>query len=157
MSKKLLIPVFTVVLLIGAVSFFVMWQGSKSLETQFATGKTVLLDFTSINCVNPVSVSNARWQVAMLVTNRGTRPILISRIYVNEKQVDVYGLAHGDTLQDGNLMGTSVSKEGLRLEPGETSNVYVWVGNKLFSSGSRIVIHFNDPKSVTLMKSITLS
>jgi hypothetical protein len=54
-------------------------------------------------------------------------------------------------------MGTSVPKDGVRLDPGESSNVYVWVGNKLFSSGSRIVIHFNDPNSVTLMKSITLS
>jgi archaellum component FlaG (FlaF/FlaG flagellin family) len=157
MSKKLLIPVFTGILLIVAVSFFVLWQGSKSLETEFATGKTVLLDFTSINCVNPVSVLNARWQIAMLVTNRGTRPLLISRVYVNEKPVDLYGLAHGDTLQDGNLMGTSVPKDGVRLDPGESSNVYVWVGNKLYSSGSRIVIHFNDPNSVTLMKSITLS
>jgi hypothetical protein len=87
MSKKLLIPVFTVILLIVAVSFFVLWQGSKSLETEFATGKTVLLDFTSINCVNPVSVLKARWQIAMLVTNRGTRPVLISRVYVNEKPV----------------------------------------------------------------------
>jgi archaellum component FlaG (FlaF/FlaG flagellin family) len=134
-----------------------MWKGSESLETDFSTGKTVLLDFSAINCVNPVSVNKARWQVAMLLTNRGTRPLLISRVYVNEKQVDLNGLIHGDSLQDGTQMGTSISEEGLRLEPGETSNVYVWVGNKLFSSGSRIVIHFNDPNSVTMMKSITLT
>ena len=157
MSKKLVVPIITTVLLLVAVSFFILWQGSKSLETEFATGKTVLLDFTAINCVNPVSVSNAKWQVSMLVTNRGTRPLSISRVYVNEKQVDIYGLIHGGTLQDGNLMGTSIPKESLRLDPGETSNVYVWVGNKLFSRGSRVVIHFNDPNSVTLMKSITLS
>jgi hypothetical protein len=157
MSKKLVIPVLTTVLLLIAVSFFIMWQGSKSLETEFASGKTVVLDFTSVNCVNPVTVQNAKWQVAMLVTNRGTRPLLISRVYLNENQVDLYGLVHGDTLQDGTKIGTSIPQEGLRVEPGESSNIYVWVGKNLYSSGSRVVIHFNDPNSVTLMKSITLS
>jgi hypothetical protein len=134
-----------------------MWKSSSSLETGFSTGKTVLLDFTSINCVKPVTVSNARWQLAILVTNRGTNSLLISKVYLNQKEVDIYGLVFGDSLEDGKKIGTSITGKGLRLEPGESSNLYVWIGDKLFSSGSRIVIHVNDPNSVTLMKSIALS
>ena len=75
---------------------------------------------------------------------------------MNGKQVDVYGRVHGNSLIDGNQVGTSISKEGLLVDPGYNYNVYIWIGNKLLSSGSQIIIQFNDPKSITMMKSITL-
>ena len=90
-----------------------------------------------------------------MVSNRGSQT-RVNRVYLNGREVDVYGLVHGDSLPDGRKLGTSVSTEGLLFESGETGNIYVWVGSELFSSGTQVVLHFNDPNSVTSMKTITL-
>jgi hypothetical protein len=132
-------------------------MGSGNIETDYDSGKTVSLDFVSIKCVTPISVGNARWQISMLVSYSGDRPFSILRVYVNDDQVDEYGLIHGDSLEDGSQIGTSVPSDGMSIESGNVENIYVWVGNELFSSGSQIVIRFNDPHSVTMMKAITLS
>jgi hypothetical protein len=155
--KKVIIPIISATLIVVVAFFFIIWTNSNALETKFSSGKTVSLDIPFAKCVNPVSVSNARWQISMLVINRGIKSVLISRVYVNEEQVDMYDLVHGDSLPDGNNIGTSVPEEGLQIQPNETVNIYVWIGNNLFSSGTQVVIHFNDPNSVTLMKSISLS
>ena len=99
----------------------------------------------------------AAFQVEILLTNRGYVSKTLSRVYVNQNQVDVYGLDHGDTLLDGNHVGTSISEEGLRVDPGKNYTVYIWIGDNLYSSGSQIIIQFNDPNSITMMKSITLT
>jgi hypothetical protein len=132
-------------------------MGSGNIETDYDSGKTVSLDFVSIKCVTPVSVGNARWQISMLVSFRGNKPLSILRVYVNDQQVDEYGLIHGDSLEDGSQIGTSVPADGMSIESGDMENIYIWVGNELFSSGSQIVIRFNDPQSVILMKSVKLT
>ncbi|MFC1802337.1 hypothetical protein ACFL0D_00025 [Thermoproteota archaeon] len=155
--KKVIIPIISAALLVVFAFFFIMWASSNSLETTFSSDKTVSLDIPFSKCVSPVTVSNARWQISMLVTNRSSKTVLISRVYLNEVQVDIYDLVHGGSLPDGNNIGTSVPIEGLHMQPNDTVNIYIWIGNKLFSSGSRVVIHFNDPNSVTLMKSVSLT
>lgn len=156
MSKKLVIPVISILMLLFALSFLVNFMGRESLETGF-TGNTVKLDFIKTKCVTPVTVNEAKWEIEITLTKHGTGSMLLSRVYVNEKQVDVYGLAQGDTLIDGNQIGTSISNQGLLVEPGNNYRVFIWIGNKLLSSGSQIIIQFNDPNSITLMKSITLT
>ena len=153
MSKRIIVPLISIMIFLFALFFLVKYM---SIETSF-TGNTVKLDFIITKFVYPVSVNEAKWQVAILLTNRGTRSIILSRVFVNGKQVDVYGLVHGDSLLDGNQVGTSISKEGLRVDPGKIYNVFIWIGNELMSSGSQIIIQFNDPNSITLMKSITLT
>jgi len=154
MSKKLVIPVISILMLLFALSFFANFMGRESLETGF-TSNTVKLDFIQTKCVYPLTVNGAEFQVEILLSNRGAVSNTLSRVFVNEKQVDVYGLVHGDTLLDEKV-GTSISKEGLRVDSGQNYVVYIWIGKKLYSSGSQIIIQFNDPNSITMMKSITL-
>ena len=154
MSKKLVIPVISILMLLFALSILVNFMGRESLETGF-TSNTVKLDFIQTKCVYPLTVNGAEFQVEILLSNRGAVSNTLSRVFVNEKQVDVYGLVHGDTLLDEKV-GTSISKEGLRVDSGQNYVVYIWIGKKLYSSGSQIIIQFNDPNSITMMKSITL-
>ena len=156
MSKRIVIPVISIVIFVLALIFLVKYMSVETINTGF-TGNTVKLDFVQTKCVYPVTVNEAQFQVEILLTNRGTVSMTLSRVYLNEKQVDVYGLVHGDSLLDGNQVGTSISKEGLRVDPGTIYKVYIWIGNELMSSGSQIIIQFNDPNSITLMKSITLT
>jgi hypothetical protein len=157
MSSRLLVPVLAVTILVVSGFIILLYMGSGSLETNTEPGKTVLLDFVLLKCVNPVSVENAGWQISILVANHGTRELRIHQVYLNMNEVDLYGLVHGDSLPDSRKTGTSVSKDGLILRPGETRNLFVWVGDELFTHGTQVVIHFNDPNSVTLMKTITLT
>ena len=156
MSKRIIIPVISIVIFVFALIFLVKFMSLETIETGF-TRNTVKLDFIETKCVNPVTVNEAKWQVEILLTNHGTGSMTLYRVYVNTKEVDVYGLVHGDSLPDGNQVGTSISKEGLRVDPGKNYKVFIWIGNKLLSSGSQIIIQFNDPNSITMMKSITLT
>jgi hypothetical protein len=155
MLKRLLLSTSATVILVTAAIFFVFYMDSGIFEAGI-TGGDASLDIVSINCVSPVSVNNAQWQVSILVKNPGKTPFLVQSVYVNEKQVDHYGLVHGDSLVDGSIIGTSVDDGGLKLDPNTSYNIYVWIGDKLFSHGTNIVIHFNNPNSITMIKSITL-
>ena len=157
MGSKLLVPVLAVTFL--AVSGFVVifFMGSGSIETDYSPGQTVKLDFVLVKCVTPVSVENAGWQISVVVSNHGTRSIGIYQVYVNKEEVDMYGLVHGDVLSDGKKIGVSVPSTSLNVEPSETQTIYIWIGNELFSPGTQVVINFNDPNSLTLMKTVTLT
>ncbi len=156
MSKRSAIPFIGLVTFVLALILFVKYSRIETIETGF-TPNTVKLDFVQTKCVYPVSVNDAEFQVEMLLINRGVVSTTLSRVYVNQKEVDVYGLDHGGTLLDGGHVGTSISEAGLRVDPGKSYEVYIWIGDKMFSSGSQIIIQFNDPNSITMMKSITLT
>jgi len=156
MSKRIVIPVIGLVAFVFALILFVKYTNIETIETGF-TQNTVKLDFIQTKCVYPVTVNEARFQVEIMLTNRGVVSTTIFRVYVNQKEVDVYGLDHGGTLLSGSHIGTSISEAGLRVDPGKSYEVYIWIGDKLFGSGSQIIIQFNDPNSITMMKSITLT
>jgi hypothetical protein len=144
------------VLLFVLIFFLGYLSGSGFLGMDISVGHTSKLDFILSECVNPVSVENAKWQVSILVSNPGKHSLLLSHVYVNETEVNLYGLIHGDCLDDGTQLGTSIPLEGLRVEPSELYNVYIWVGDKLFNNDSQIIITFNEPSSDTLKETITL-
>ena len=156
MSKRIVIPVIALVALVIAFIIVAKYSKIETIETGF-TQNTVKLDFVQTKCVYPVTVNDAEFQVEILLTNRGLVSTTIFRVFVNQKEVDVYGLEHGGTLLNGSHIGTSISNEGLRIDPGKNDEVYIWIGDKLFGSGSQIIIQFNDPNSITMMKSITLT
>ena len=155
MSKRIVIPVIGFVALVISLIVFGKFSNIETIETGF-TMNTVKLDFVQTKCVYPVTVNEARFQVDIMLANRGLVSTTLLRVYVNQKEVDVYGLEHGGTLLNGSHIGTSISKEGLHVDPGKNYKVYIWIGDKLFGSGSQIIIQFNDPNSITMMKSITL-
>jgi len=156
MSKRVVIPVIGMVTFVFALILFGRYTNIETIESGF-TMNTVKLDFVQTKCVYPVTVDEAAFQVEILLTNRGVVSKTISRVYVNQKEVNVYGLEHGGTLINGSHVGTSISEAGLRVDPGKSYEIYIWIGDKLFSSGSQIIIQFNDPNSITMMKSITLT
>jgi hypothetical protein len=156
-SRKAISPVVASIMLIAASLFLGVWIGSLYKEMAYSNVKTKLLRFDSAYCTQPVSVENARWQIAIMITSVGTESIELSYIFLNEKPADVYGLIHGDSLINGSLVGTSLPEGGLVLEAGESTNVYLWVGDKLLSSGTEIVIHFNDINSVALKRFVKLT
>ena len=155
MSKRIVMPVIAIVAFSVALVVFGIYMNIETMGTGF-TSNSVQLDFVQTKCVYPVKVIGAEFQVEMLLSNRGTVSNKLSRVFVNQKEVDVYGLDHGDTLL-GAKVGTSISEEGLRVGPGKNNLVYIWIGYELMSSGSQIIIQFNDPNSITMMKSITLT
>ena len=156
MSKRIVIPVIALVALVIAFILVVKYSNIETIESGF-TQNTVKLDFVQTKCVYPVTVNDAEFQVQILLTNRGVVSTILSRVYVNQKEVDIYGLDHGGTLINGSHVGTSISEQGLRIDPGKNYEVYIWIGDNMFSSGSQIIIQFNDPNSITMMKSITLN
>ena len=80
MSKKLVIPVISILMLLFALSFLVNFMGRESLETGF-TGNTVKLDFIETKCVTPVTVNEAKWEIEIMLSNRAHRVnVIISRI-----------------------------------------------------------------------------
>ena len=156
MSKRIVIPVIALVALVIAFIIVAKYSKIETIETGF-TQNTVKLDFVQTKCVYPVTVNDAEFQVHIMLTNRGAVSTILSRVFVNQKEVDVYGLDHGGTLLDGGHVGTSISEAGLRVDPGKSNEVNIWIGDKMFSSGSQIIIQFNDSNSITMMKSITLT
>lgn len=148
-------PVIALLAVSIALVVFGRYTNIETIDTGF-TSNSVLLDFVQTKCVYPVTVIGAEFQVEILLSNRGRVSNTLSRVFVNQKEVDVYGLDHGDTLLDAKV-GTSISEEGLRVDLGKNYLVYIWIGNELMSSGSQIIIQFNDPNSITMMKSITLT
>ena len=66
-------------------------------------------------------------------------------------------MVHGDSLLSGNCTGTSLPLGGVNLMNGDGLEVYVWVGDRLFSSGTSLVISMNPVNNVVLNKSIVLT
>ena len=154
MSKKKILLIFSATLIMASALFTAYYLG---------TGAPILglnnahrLEFKSIKCVNPVSIKNARWQVSILVTNRGTRPLQIKEVFVDEKQVVQCGLVHWDSLVNGSKLGTNIPEEGLYLLAGESENIYIWVGDNLYHNGSEIQIRLQDTISFSFTKPVTL-
>ena len=148
MSKKLIVPLTAMVFLSISVFSLALWMNNESIRTDLMGSG--FLDIISVNMAKPISVDGARWQLAIMVTNKGKGAMTVSSVYVNDKKADIFGMAHGDSLQNGGQIGTSIPVEGLHLEPGNSSNIYVWIGKDLFSSGTDITIHLNNLTQVPI-------
>jgi hypothetical protein len=154
MYRKEKILLFSSILLFASTCIIAIY-----LRTEIpipGLGNKLELEFRTVKCVDPVSISRAEWQVSILVTNTGIRPLTISSVFVDERKVIQSGLVHGDSLENGSQMGTSLPTEGLRLTSGESENIYIWIGENQYTNDSEIQIRITDPNSRSMIESITL-
>ncbi|MFC1802435.1 hypothetical protein ACFL0D_00545 [Thermoproteota archaeon] len=155
--RKGVSPVIASVILIGIGLFLALSISDLFRETAFSQARIEAIEYSYIYCTTNTSINQAKWKVVFHVINRGTQSVHLKEVFVNEKKVEIFGLVNGDSLDRGNLIGTSLPVDGLNLMAGEGANVYVWVGDQLFSSGTTIIINLNTINSDTNKKFIQLT
>jgi flagellin-like protein len=156
-KKKAVSSVIGTVIIVGVTIFLAVLIGfGYSSITEVNTRYTVLA-FQNAYCFTPVTVENAKWQINILLQNKGTHNIYIDYLSVNSQSIDEYGVLNGDTLPSGSVMGTSIPKSGITIEPGESLNANIWIGKKLFSSGSTIEIQIENISSTKISRTVKLT
>lgn len=125
-------------------------------ETSFANVKVEALEHAYIYVAEDTGVENTRWKIVLYVVNRGTESLQLTDVFVNEAEVDVYGLIHGESLEGGGLIDVSLPVDGLVLGPGEGVELFIWIGEKLFSPGTYLIVSLNPINNVTQNQTIQL-
>jgi hypothetical protein len=125
-------------------------------EVAFANTEYVTLEFQSAYCNKPVSVGNARWEIIMVFSNKGTTSILIKDLLVNKKPINEYKLKSGDSLTNEFSIGTSIPKSGLIIEPGQDITEYLWIGYQLYSPGTAIEIQIENINKASIIRNVVL-
>ena len=75
----------------------------------------------------------------------------------NEKPVNVYDVNQGDSLPSGSVIGTSLPSDGVTLYSGEGTEIFVWIGEDMYSSGTMILLRFGTENNVSQNISVKLS
>ena len=122
---------------------------------QYAAYETV--ELPAAYCTKNPSVNNSRWGISISIKNGGPKPTLIDYVMVNDVLVDEYDIIFNGSLADTTSIGTSLTKNGLYLESGESSTVYVWIGSDLLSSGTSVSIHLHSISGINYIKLVKLS
>ena len=156
MTRRGVSPVIASLILIGVGLFLALTTSNLYREIAFSNVKVEVIEYSYIYCTTETEVDNSSWKIIFQVFNRGTEPVELLEVFVNGRIVDLYGLVHGDSLPSGELLGTSLPIDGYKLMNGEGLEIYVWIGDELFSSGTVVVINLNPINNVTLSKSIKL-
>ena len=157
MTRRGVSPVIASLILIGVGLFLALTTSNLYREIAFSNVKVEVVQYSYIYCTTETEVDNSSWKIIFQVFNRGTEPVELIEVFVNGRIVDVYGLVHGDSLLSGELLGTSLPIDGYKLMNGEGLEIYLWIGDELFSSGTVVVINLNPINNVTLSKSIKLT
>lgn len=156
-ARKAVSPTVASIILIGTALLLALTVSSLSREIAFSNVKVEVIEYSYIYSTTNPGLGNARWKIVFYVFNRGTTTVELTDVFVNDKIIDEYGLIHGETLSRGDSLGTSLLMEGLQLKNGEGVELYVWIGDKMFSSRTIIVISMNPINNVILSKSVKLS
>jgi flagellin-like protein len=154
--RKGVSPVISTIILIGMGFILSSFFSLYFRETAFAQVKVEAIEYAYIYSTRNTDIENASWKVVLYVINRGTEPLDLINVFVNEQEVNVYGLIHGESLMSGFLTGTSLPLTGLNLRTGEGVEIYIWIGDQLFSAGTNIVVSLNPINNVTQYKTVTL-
>jgi hypothetical protein len=152
LNRKGVSPVIASVILIAVGLFIALTISGFYRETVFSQIKVEVIEYSYIFCTKTTSVNNAKWQIEVYIINRGTQSIRLIEVFVNDEEVDVYGLNVNSSLANGGLIGTSLSTDGVNLLTSEELKLYIWVGDQLFSSGTSITINVNSVNNVNHKK-----
>jgi hypothetical protein len=152
LNRKGVSPVIASVILIAVGLFIALTISGFYRETAFSQIKVEVIEYSYIFCTTTTSVNNAKWQIEVNIINRGTQSIRLIEVFVNDEEVDVYGLNVNSYLANGGLIGTSLSTDGVNLLTSEELKLYIWVGDQLFSSGTSITINVNSVNNVNHKK-----
>ena len=156
-SRRALSPVVASILLISVCIFLGNSFFLFARETSFSNVKVEVIEYSYIYCTIDSEVTNAKWRVEFGLINRGTEKVQISHVFVNNQDVDAYGVVYGDILENDSMIATSLPLDGISLLPGEDVKIFVWIGDSLFSSGTKIVTSVNIINNVTQYRTIKLS
>ena len=156
-TRRALSPVVASIVLISVCillgnSFFLFAR-----ETSFSNVKVEVIEYSYLYCTIDSEVTNARWRIEFGLINRGTEKIQISHVFVNNQDVDEYGVVYGDILENDSMIVTSLPLDGISLLPGEDVEISIWIVDGLFSSGTNIVTSVNVINNVTQYRTIKLS
>jgi flagellin-like protein len=155
-GRKAVSPVVATIILVGVGLVLAVFVNNLYSETAFSNVRVEAIEYAYIYPTRHADVDNARWKIVLYVVNRGTVSLELTNVYINEQEVDVYGLIHGETLIDGHIIGTSLPVDGYWLEPGEGLEIYIWIGKSLFSPGTNLVVSLNSINSVTQSKTVQI-
>ena len=147
--KPLISTVFliTVGLMLG---FYLGFSGVVS------SGETQAIEYSYIYSTTRTDVAKAEWKIVFYVVNRGSAPLRLTNVYVDEREVDVYGLVHGESLDSASQIGTSIPQNGLTLNAGEGIEVFIWIGGNLYPPGTELSISLNPIEGVNKHCSVTI-
>jgi FlaG/FlaF family flagellin (archaellin) len=109
LNRKGVSPVIASVILIAVGLFIALTISGFYRETVFSQIKVEVIEYSYIFCTKTTSVNNAKWQIEVYIINRGTQSIRLIEVFVNDEEVDVYGLNVNSSLANGGLIGTSLS------------------------------------------------
>ena len=156
-SQKGISPVIATVILV-AVTIVVSigaayWMSGTSGQY---TGFEKIEIPTAYSMLNP-AVNNSKWGIHLSLKNSGPNPSKIIYVMVNEAIVSEYNITDGGSLSDTDVIGTSMSDNGMFLQSGETVDVYVWIGSGLYSSGTSLAVKLHSTSGFDYVKLVKLT
>ena len=155
-NRRAVSPVIATVILLGIGLFVALSISVLYRETAFTYVQAELIEHPYIFCSAAKDILNARWKIELSVKNRGTQSVHITDVFVNERPVDEYGLVAGGSLSNGYLIGTSLPFDVVNLQPGESLELYVWIGEDRFSSGTTVLVRIGSVNNVSQNISVKL-
>ena len=156
LSRRAVSPVVASLILISTGFILASFVSIYVRETAFSYVKVEAIEYAYIYSTRHADVENTNWKIVLYVVNRGTEPLDLINVFVNEQEVNVYGLIHGESLMKGFLIGTSMPISGLTLHSGEGVEIYIWIGDELFSAVTNLVVSLNPINNVSQYKTVTL-
>jgi len=112
------------------------------------------------------------WVITLVLKNGGSATANLITVFVNDEPVDFYGSTMGATeggatgpplVLEGEGTGTNIKVDGLAIESGKTAEVdtsgtpvEVYIGSKLFSSGTTINVKIHSAGGMDYIKLIKL-
>ena len=114
------------------------------------------IEITNAYCTLNPAVNNSKWMIVLSLRNSGPNPSKISYVMVNDALVDEYNVSTGGSLTDPGSIGASVSTNGLMLQSGESTVVYLWIGSGLLSSGTSVSVKLHSVSGFDYVKLVKL-
>jgi hypothetical protein len=115
------------------------------------------IDYLYCYSTRNVDMGNAEWKIVFCVRNTGRVPLMLTNVYVDEEDVQTYGLIHGESLDSGVNIGTNLPISGYELERGKGFEIYVWIRGNIYEPGDKVYVSMNRIGFFTKKLSITLS
>jgi flagellin-like protein len=149
-------PVLATVILIATALTLSTFVHYLYKETSLSYVKVEAIQYSFAYSAQVSEIENSRWKIVFNIINRGTEYAHISDIFINEAPIHEYGLTVDNGLMDSMNIGTSLPDDGVWLSPGEDVDVFVLIGEELFSSGTAVSLSVNLINAVEFNRIIIL-
>ena len=144
-----------IIMAMGLVLGTLVFQLYK--ETAFSYVDVHAVEFVYIYSESLEDTDNVGWKIHFKLVNRGTDYAGISDVFLNDRIIDKYDLTQADNLEDGLMTGTSLPENGVSLASGEGIELFVLVGDELFSPGTAVAVGLNLINNVAFHRVVILN